>query len=87
MLIDVDVQLHVCLFLLLIFVSRPVGLLVHFHVSQHVHLHVDHHVSHNVGHHDVILTLCEGSEMLTEWKSESVTYGRTFIGTGVGASD
>ena len=42
---------------------------VHLHVGHHVHLHVGHHV----GHHNVISTLCEGSETLTEWKSERMT--------------
>ena len=35
-------------------------------------------VSHHVGHHNVISTLFEGSETLTEWKSESITYGPTY---------
>ena len=39
----------------------------------------------HVGHHNVILTLCEGSEMLTEWKSESITdgcpYGPNYVPT------
>ena len=43
----------------------------------HVHLHVGNHVSYHVGHRNVVATLCEVSETLTEWKSESITYGRT----------
>ena len=35
---------------------------------------VGHHISFHVGHYNVISTLCEGSETLTEWKSKSVTY-------------
>ena len=41
-----------------------------YQVCHLVHLHV--------GHHNVISTLCEGSETLTEWKSESITYGPTY---------
>ena len=52
---------------------------VHLHLGHHVHSHVGHHVSHQ----NVISTLCEGSETLTEWKSESITYLRT----GLGARD
>ena len=33
-------------------------LVVHLHVSHHVHLHV--------GNHNFILTICEGSETLTD---------------------
>ena len=36
----------------------------------HVHLHVGNHVSYHVGHRNVVATLCEVSETLTEWKSE-----------------
>ena len=36
-----------------------------------VHLHV--------GHHNVVSTLFEGSETLTEWKSESVKDGLTGV--------
>ena len=50
------------------------------YVGHHVHLHIHDHVSHlhgqlvdPRGHHNVILTLCEGSETLTEWKSEGIT--------------
>ena len=46
-----------------------------------VQLHVSHHVGHlvylNVCQHNIILTLCEGIETLSEWKSESITDGRT----------
>ena len=63
-------------------VGRHVGHLVHLHVGHLVHLHVGHHVSHHIGHRNIVSTLCEGSEMLTEWKSE-LTDGQT----GVGASD
>ena len=47
--------------------------------------HVGHHFTHHIGHCNVVSTLCEVSETLTEWKSEKVwwTYGRT----GVGARD
>ena len=42
----------------------------------------------HVGHHNVVLTLCEGSETLTEWKYESMTNSRTTEGlTGVDARD
>ena len=51
------------------------------HLGNLVHLHVGHHV----GHRNVVSTLCEGSEALSEWKSESVTNlptnGRTEVGT------
>ena len=43
------------------------------HGGHHVHLHVGHHVCNHVGHHNVILMLCEDSERLLEWKSESIT--------------
>ena len=50
--------------------------------------HVSHHVCNHVGHHNVILTLCEDSERLLEWKSESITNALTDDGrTGVGARD
>ena len=45
-----------------------------------MHLHVGRHVSHHVGHRNVVSTLCEVSETLTEWKSEIITYGRTGVG-------
>ena len=60
------------------FVGRHFG----HYVGHLVHLHVGRRVSHHVGHHNVVSMLCEGSEMLTEWKSE-LTDGQT----GVGASD
>ena len=41
----------------------------------HVHLHVGNHVTYHVGHRNVVATLCEVAETLTEWKSESITYG------------
>ena len=63
------------------------GNLVNLHVGHHVNLHVGHHVSHHVGHHNVVSMLCECSETLTEWKSESVTNGLTDGHTGVGARD
>ena len=50
-----------------------VGHDVRLHVGYHVHLHIGHHV----GHYNVVSTLCEGSETLTGWKSESVTNRRT----------
>ena len=37
------------------------------------------HVSHYGGHHNVLLTLCEESGMLTEYKSEIITNGQTDI--------
>ena len=57
--------------------------LVHLYVVHHVHLHfhVGHNVSHHVGHQNVVSTLCEGSETLTIWKSESITYGPTYLRT------
>ena len=51
--------------------------------GDNIYLHVGHHVrlhdGHRVCHHNVISTLCEGSETLTEWKYESVIddVGRT----------
>ena len=50
------------------------------HVGHLVHLHVGHHI----GHQNVVSTLCEGSETLIEWKSETLMDGRT---DGVGARD
>ena len=44
-----------------------VGYLVFLHVSQYG------------GHHNVLLTLCEESGMLTEYKSEIITNGQTDI--------
>ena len=44
---------------------------------QIVHLHVGHHFSHHARHHNVVSTLCEVSEALTEWKFESITDLRT----------
>ena len=58
-------------------VGYRVGHLVHLHVSHHVHLHVGRRVSNHVGHHNVVLTLCEGSETLIEWKSGIITNERT----------
>ena len=40
-------------------------------VGHHVHLHFGHDVQLHVGHHNVVSMLCEGSETLTEWKSEN----------------
>ena len=37
------------------------------------------HVSQYGGHHNVLLTLCEESGMLTEYKSEIITNGQTDI--------
>ena len=45
-----------------------VGHLVNLLIGYHVHLHVGRHVSHR----NVVSMFCEGSETLTEWKSESV---------------
>ena len=65
-------------FLILAKLGSPFGHYVGKHVGHHVghlvHLHVGHHVSHHVGHRNVVSTLCEVSETLTEWKSESITY-------------
>ena len=66
---------------------RHVGNHVGHLVGHLVYLHVGHHFSHHVGHHNVVSTLCEVSETLTEWKSESVMDGRTDIWTGVGTKD
>ena len=52
--------------------------MIHLHVGHDVRLHVGYHVHLHIGHHfdhyNVVSTLCEGSETLTEWKSESMTY-------------
>ena len=61
-------------------VHLQLGHYVNLHVGHHVHLHVGHHI----GHHNVILTLCEGWETLTEKKFESIT---DVPATGVGARD
>ena len=61
-------------------VGHLVSHLVHLHVGNHVHLHVGRHVGRHVGHCNVVSTLCEVSESLTEWKSESITDGRTYRG-------
>ena len=71
---------------------RPLFLLISFlfFVNHLVHLHVGHYVSHHVGHHNVVSTLCEGSETLTEWKSEKVWHLSAIRRdrlTGVGARD
>ena len=55
-------------------VSHHISHLVHLHVSYHVHLHVGCHVSHRGGHRNVVSTLCEASETVTEWKSETLTF-------------
>ena len=60
-------------FRLYTFGFEHVGHLVHLHVSHHVHLHVRHHVSHR----NIVSTLLEVSETLTEPKSESVMDRRT----------
>ena len=59
------VQLHVGQFLLSFF-------LVSHHVGHLAHLHVGHHVSDHVGHRNVVLTLCEVSERLTELKPKNL---------------
>ena len=46
-------------------------------VSYLIHLHVDRLVSHHVDHHNIVSTICEGSESLVEWKSQSIPYGLT----------
>ena len=38
---------------------------------------INQHDGQHVGHHNVISTLCEDSERLLEWKSESITNGLT----------
>ena len=48
-------------------VGHHVGQLVHLNVGHHVSHHVGRHVSHHGGHRNVVLTLCEVSETLTEW--------------------
>ena len=58
-----------------------VGHLVHLHSDHHVHFLVGHHV----GQHNVVPTLCKGSETLTEWKYESMTNVLTDGLTGLGA--
>ena len=60
-------------FRLYTFGFEHVSHLVHLHVSHHVHLHVCHHVSHR----NIVSTLLEVSETLTEPKSESVMDRRT----------
>ena len=45
-------------------VCHLVGHHVHLHIGQNVHLHV--------GHHNVVLTLCEVSEMLTQNRNPKV---------------
>ena len=52
-------------------VQLHVGHHVHFYVGHHADHYVAHHVSHHVGHHNVISMVCEGSEALTEWKSQT----------------
>ena len=57
--------------LLFFIVSHHVGHLD----GQHAGHHVGHDISHHVGHRNVVSTLCEVSETLTEWKSETITDG------------
>ena len=59
--------------MLIFFVRHHVGNLV----GHLVYLHVAHHVSYHVGHRNVVSALFEGSETLTELKSESVIDLRT----------
>ena len=61
-----------------------VGHHVSHYASHHVHLHVGRHISHLVNHRKVVATVCEVSEMLTEWKSKSITYERTYRRTDQG---
>ena len=68
-------------------VGHHVGLLVHLHVGHHVYLHVGHRVSHHVGHGNVVSTLCEVSETLTEWKSKTLIDGLTDKLNRLGARD
>ena len=58
------------------FIGHHVGYLVHLDVSHNIHLLIGHEVHPHVCQHNVVPMLCEGSDILTEWKSESVTYGR-----------
>ena len=48
-------------------------------VNVGVDVNVGHHVHLNVGHHNIVSTLCGGSETLTEWKSKSITEGPTYF--------
>ena len=59
-----------------VYVNVYVDVDVGHHFGHHVHLNVGHLVHLHVGHHNVVSTLSEGSETLTEWKSEIITYGR-----------
>ena len=60
---------YINLFFLCFFVGHPVSHLVHLHIGHQVHPHG--------GHRNVILTLCEVSETMTEWKSETLDDLRT----------
>ena len=66
-------------------VGHHVGHLVQLHVGHHVHLHVGRHISHR----NILSTLCEVSETLTEWKAESVMDDGRLMDrrTGVGVRD
>ena len=55
--------------------------------GHHLHSHVGPHVHFHVGHHNVIPTLCEGSETLEIRKYHQFTNLRTYELTGVGARD
>ena len=70
-------QLRFRAYINIFLVGRHVSHLVHLHVDHHVHLHVGCHVSYHGGHRNVVLTLCEVSETLTEITKVSPTYLRT----------
>ena len=69
--VDGDVEVDV-------YVDIDVGHHFHLHVGHIVRLNVGYLVHLQVGHHNVISTLCEGSETLLEWKSESITDQPTY---------
>ena len=48
------------------YVGKHVGHLVHLHVGHHLHLPVGRHVSHHGSHHNVVSTLSEVSETITD---------------------
>ena len=70
------------IFFVSLHVGHLLGHLVHLHVGHCVHLHVGRHVYHR----HVVSTLCEVSETLTEWKSETIEWTDRLTG-GVGARD
>ena len=52
--------------------------LKHFRLYTLGFKHGGHLVHLHVGHCNIASTICEVSEMLTEWKSKTITYGRTY---------